>query len=157
MKEHLEKLQAREAEELPPLPSSFVVYLLRFATSARSLAETDWAYIRKTLQPWLDIVIEKFGRDEARNKIRGEYGEKLLGILMPSPKLRGSWWEVLGVSQQATEREVKAAYRELSKEWHPDTNKSSDATAIMQSINKAWEEFKHASLYGEARSRSRRS
>lgn len=31
-----------------------------------------------------------------------------------------NWYEILGVSEQATEREIKAAFRRLSKENHPD-------------------------------------
>ncbi len=31
-----------------------------------------------------------------------------------------NWYEVLGVSKQATEKEIKAAFRRISKENHPD-------------------------------------
>lgn len=33
------------------------------------------------------------------------------------------WWEVLMVSQFASEEEIKTAYRSLAKKYHPDVNK----------------------------------
>ena len=36
------------------------------------------------------------------------------------------YYKVLGVSSTATEKEIKAAYRKLSKQYHPDANKGSE-------------------------------
>src|SRR2546421_1998908 len=36
------------------------------------------------------------------------------------------YYKALGVSPSATEREIKAAYRKLSKQHHPDANKGSE-------------------------------
>jgi DnaJ-class molecular chaperone len=52
-------------------------------------------------------------------------------------------YEVLGVSPQATDDEVKAAYRELARKYHPDNydnNPLSDlAEEKMQEINEAYD------------------
>jgi molecular chaperone DnaJ len=50
----------------------------------------------------------------------------------------------LGLPSGATEREVKAAWRRLVSQWHPDRNNSADAVARMQRINRAFEEIRNA-------------
>ena len=37
------------------------------------------------------------------------------------------YYEVLGVSKDASESEIKSAFRKKAKEFHPDINKSADA------------------------------
>ncbi len=44
----------------------------------------------------------------------------------------------LGLSPDATESEIKAAWRRLVSKWHPDRNNSSAAVARMQRINRAF-------------------
>ena len=52
----------------------------------------------------------------------------------------------LGLASDATEREVKAAWRRLVSQWHPDRNDSADAVAKMQRINRAFEQIRQAGL-----------
>lgn len=49
------------------------------------------------------------------------------------------YYEILGVSKNATLDEIKAAYRRLALKWHPDKNKSPEATEKFKQINKAFE------------------
>ena len=53
----------------------------------------------------------------------------------------GEWWEVLGVDSDAHPQEVKLAYRRLARQYHPDINRSASAIAMMQEINRAYEQF----------------
>ena len=48
----------------------------------------------------------------------------------------------LGLAPGATETEVKAAWRRLVSQWHPDRNDSSSAVAKMQRINQALKEIR---------------
>jgi len=50
----------------------------------------------------------------------------------------------LGLATDASESEVKAAWRRLASQWHPDRNGSAGAVAKMQRINQAFEEIRRA-------------
>lgn len=47
---------------------------------------------------------------------------------LPDPNQR-DWWEVLGVSRTASEDEIRAAYRQLVRKYHPDSNPGDDVAA----------------------------
>lgn len=49
------------------------------------------------------------------------------------------YYEVLGVQKTASAEEIKRAYRKLALEWHPDRNKSANATEKFKEINEAFE------------------
>lgn len=49
------------------------------------------------------------------------------------------FYEILGVSKNASEAEIKKAYRKMALQWHPDRNKSADANEKFKEINKAYE------------------
>jgi DnaJ-class molecular chaperone len=48
-------------------------------------------------------------------------------------------YEVLGVSNDASETDIKKAYRALSLKYHPDRNSSEDAITKIQQVNEAYE------------------
>jgi DnaJ-class molecular chaperone len=50
-----------------------------------------------------------------------------------------NYYETLGVSKDASEQEIKKAYRALSLEFHPDRNSSAEATEKFQEISQAYE------------------
>lgn len=56
---------------------------------------------------------------------------------LPAPSARREWWEVLGVMPDASKYEVRAAYRKLAAQHHPDRGGSQSA---MAEINVAYQE-----------------
>lgn len=46
---------------------------------------------------------------------------------------------ILGIPTEHTQAELKAAYRKLARQYHPDLNKESDAEEKMKAINAAHE------------------
>ncbi|HIC89565.1 MAG TPA: molecular chaperone DnaJ [Anaerolineae bacterium] len=49
------------------------------------------------------------------------------------------YYEVLGVSREASSDDIRRAFRRLARQYHPDVNKSPDAEARFKEINEAYE------------------
>jgi len=72
------------------------------------------------------------------------------------------YYEILGVGRNANKDEIKRAFRNLAKQYHPDANKANDAEAKFKEINEAYEvlydddkrarydRFGHAGVTGNA-------
>jgi len=48
------------------------------------------------------------------------------------------YYEVLGVSRNASAEELKSAFRQLARKYHPDVNKEADAEEKFKEINEAY-------------------
>lgn len=146
-----EAVEQIQHSKLPPLPLHITKAIVR-ASLRRDLKLTEGGKQRliAALQPWKQKAIKRLGKVEARLQVEKVYGEDLANLLFPSPPVvSGYWWQILGVSVDAPAITVKAAYKKLAQEWHPDYNQDciSEATEIMKAVNRAWEEFKTVSRF----------
>ncbi len=55
------------------------------------------------------------------------------------PSATKDLYEILGVSRDATEAEIKKAFRHKARELHPDVNKSEDAEEQFKELNEAYD------------------
>ena len=53
-----------------------------------------------------------------------------------------NYYEILNINKNASQKEIKEAYRKLSMKWHPDkhqqSNKKKDAEDMFKSISEAY-------------------
>lgn len=49
------------------------------------------------------------------------------------------YYQILGVSRNASEKDIKQAYRRLARQFHPDVNPGKDANEKFKAINEAYE------------------
>lgn len=49
------------------------------------------------------------------------------------------YYDILGIKRDATEAEIKSAYRKLARKFHPDVNKTKDAEGKFKDLNEAYE------------------
>lgn len=49
------------------------------------------------------------------------------------------YYEILGVKRDATQAEIKSAYRKLARKFHPDVNKTKEAEQKFKDINESYE------------------
>jgi curved DNA-binding protein len=53
------------------------------------------------------------------------------------------YYKVMGVARNATEAEIKQAYRKLARKYHPDVSKEKDAEARFKEVGEAYEVLKN--------------
>ena len=103
--------------------------------------EKKTAYDKKEFSSQKDRDYEKYHSDwtndyedfKSKNSIDDEEFRKA----MEKSSLL-NYYEILGVPNDAAQREIKSRYRQLAKELHPDKSKNNDSDKMVE-INKAYE------------------
>lgn len=49
-----------------------------------------------------------------------------------------NYYEILGISEDTSPEDMKSAYRDLAKKWHPDINKSPEASEKFKKVSEAY-------------------
>lgn len=57
---------------------------------------------------------------------------------MPQTNTKKNYYKVLGVDEDASQEEIKKAYRKLAQEWHPDRSDHPDAEDKFKEIGEAY-------------------
>ena len=52
------------------------------------------------------------------------------------------YYKVMGVARDATDAQIKQAYRKLARKYHPDVSKEKDAEARFKELGEAYEVLK---------------
>ena len=49
-----------------------------------------------------------------------------------------SYYEILGLSQNATDKQIRSAYKKLAAKYHPDKNKDDNAKEMFTMVYEAY-------------------
>ena len=52
------------------------------------------------------------------------------------------YYDLLGIDRKASQKDIQKAFRKLAQKWHPDVNKSPNASEKFKEINEAYEVLK---------------
>ena len=55
------------------------------------------------------------------------------------PQIDGDAYSVLGVERDISTSQLKAAYRKMARDWHPDVSKQADASKVFPHITRSYE------------------
>jgi molecular chaperone DnaJ len=67
------------------------------------------------------------------------YSSSRLYLSSRGPSTGRDFYDILGVSRNATAKEIKSAYRQKARQYHPDANPGTDTTEQFQELNRAYE------------------
>src|SRR5262249_42153052 len=70
---------------------------------------------------------------------RTQHWERASVWMRKSMAAKRDYYELLGVARNASEEDIKKAFRRLARQYHPDVNKEKGAEERFKEINEAYE------------------
>ena len=112
----------------PPRSSAPTMFLVAMATISLVLA--IFAKPCSSLVLFQSFPNSSLWRERHLN--RGPVGQ-------PEEEQLPDYYNILGVGRTASKDDIKTAFRQLVKQYHPDANPDTDTTTQFQTINKAYQ------------------
>ncbi|XP_020294240.1 protein tumorous imaginal discs, mitochondrial-like isoform X2 [Pseudomyrmex gracilis] len=85
-------------------------------------------------------TVNGWNRDKVKKNHIGKIFQYCRGIHITNKLSKRNYYEVLGVSKNASAKDIKKAYFQLAKKYHPDTNRDDpDASKKFQEVSEAYE------------------
>ncbi|XP_046854087.1 dnaJ homolog subfamily A member 3, mitochondrial-like isoform X2 [Xenia sp. Carnegie-2017] len=110
-----------------------------FQTCTRCLSLLSTTYRSSIHRPLHAVLASKQKLEYFRNfdDIRNRWSLKHFHTSLQI--CQKDFYKILGISRSASAKEIKKAYFDLAKKYHPDTNKSASAAEKFQEISEAYE------------------
>ncbi len=95
---------------------------------------------------WQWSKYQNFQRGHSSYDGQGNYGHNYVNPSVDFKTKYEKSCDILGVGYDADKHQIRIAYRKKAKEYHPDLNKSPNATKMFQQINDAHEFLSDANI-----------
>ncbi|KAK9281415.1 hypothetical protein L1049_004316 [Liquidambar formosana] len=118
------------------LPSSLSFTPDRPSSSSSSSSFLNGGTHLRTHKTFLSVFSSSSSSSSSSSQFSKKVSAKRFGVVITAS---ADYYSTLGVPKSASGKEIKAAYRRLARQYHPDVNKQPGATEKFKEISAAYE------------------